>query len=138
MSPALEPPMSACAEPYWEATRRQELHLQWCEQCRAHVWFPRVACPRCLTPELTWRQASGRGRVYASTVQQRRTAEGETDELVIALVDLAEGVRVLSRLVDVDGGTDVFGADVEARWEPMSDGRHLVVFALADQSAPTG
>jgi uncharacterized OB-fold protein len=47
----------------------------------------------------------------------------------VALVDLDEGVRLLTNVVDVDAEEVRIGMEVAVTWEPMSDGRHLPVFA---------
>jgi uncharacterized OB-fold protein len=49
---------------------------------------------------------------------------------VAALIDLEEGVRVLSNIVDCDPRQVVVGAPVEVRWEPLGDGRALPWFRL--------
>ena len=66
-----EPPVTETTQPFWDATRRHQLLLQWCAECDQVVWFPREVCPGCLGTTLEWRRASGRGEVYACTVEHR-------------------------------------------------------------------
>ena len=66
-----EPPpvlrRSAEARPYWDGLRHGELRYQRCPDC-GPVWFPRVACPRCLRTDLSWLLAAGTGRLYSFSI----------------------------------------------------------------------
>lgn len=127
------PPVSPAAEPFWEASRRRELVIQWCTDCERAIHFPREACPACLGTALEFRPAAGTGTVYACStmpVAANPTMAGRAP-YVVALVDLPEGVRVLANVVG-DGALDVaVGDPVAAAWEPLADGRHLLVFIPA-------
>jgi uncharacterized protein len=131
MSTLLEPPPSDEAAPFWDATRRSELVLPWCVACERPFWYPRAACPRCLSDEIEWRAASGEGVVYAASVQHlpgpgRDAADGP---YVVALVDLAEGVRVMGNVSECAPDDVQVGMPVRATWHPLSDGRKLLQFA---------
>jgi uncharacterized OB-fold protein len=125
------PPASEAAAPFWEATREQRLVLQWCTACEAPVFYPRDVCPACLGSELEWRPASGRGAVYAVTVEHRpqNPALAAQAPYAVALLQLDEGVRLLTNLVGA--APDSFAVDdpVAVAWEPLPDGRHLPLFA---------
>jgi uncharacterized OB-fold protein len=127
----LEPPMSPAGEPFWQATREPRLDLPWCTSCERAIWYPRLTCPDCLGSDLEWRPASGEGTVYAASVQHRPAHPKLADRVpyVVALVDLAEGVRMMSSVVDTDPESVSPGLAVTVAWEPLSDGRHLPVFA---------
>lgn len=72
--------------------------LQQCEGCARFIFHPRMLCPHCGSTSLTWRAAGSRGTVYATTVVARKASEGGPYH--VALVDMDEGVRMMSR---VDG-----------------------------------
>lgn len=129
----LEPPVTEEAETFWSATKRRELVLPWCTSCEKAFWYPRPVCPRCLRPDIDWRQASGRGAVYAVSVMHRPAHPGMAGRVpyAVALVDLDEGIRMLTNVVDVDADNVRVGMEVALTWEPMSDGRNLPVFAPA-------
>lgn len=131
-----EPPMSDAGEPFWDGTRRRELLLPWCLDCGAPHWFPRDACPACLNDRLAWRPATGRGVIYASSTMPKAAMPMLSDRVpyVVALVDLEEGVRMLSNVVGIDPAEATVGLAVTATWEPLSDGRHLVVFEASSES----
>jgi len=72
--------------------------LQRCTGCARHVFYPRVLCPHCAGAALEWVEAGGGGTVYSVTVVSRRPEQGGNYN--VALIDLDEGVRLMSR---VDG-----------------------------------
>jgi uncharacterized OB-fold protein len=92
------------SRPYWEGIARGELRIQRCEACGRHVFYPRSICPHCHADQLAWVTASGEGTIYSYTVVHQAFGPfaGEVP-VVVALVELAEGVRMLTRIVGVDG-----------------------------------
>ena len=90
--------------PFWEGCRKHELLLQRCTRCEQVTFLPTARCPRCLSPSLAWTKSSGRGTVYSFVVYRRAYHPGLKDQLpyVVALVELAEGPRLISNLVDCD------------------------------------
>jgi uncharacterized protein len=128
-----EPPMSVAGEPFWAATRDRRLVLPWCDDCGRPHWFPRDACPQCLGDRIEWREASGRGVVHAVSVMPKPAMPLLADRVpyAVALVDLDEGVRMMTNVVGVDPAAVTVGQLVEATWEPLTDGRNLLVFQPA-------
>jgi uncharacterized OB-fold protein len=126
-----QPPMSEAAAPYWEATRSQRLDVQWCVACEAPIHFPREACPRCLGTDLVFRPASGLGTVYAVSVMPKPGNPGMAGRApyAVALIDLDEGVRMMSNVFADDPWSVAIGDRVAVAWEALEDGRHLPVFA---------
>ncbi len=124
-----EPPVSAVSEPFWEATRQRRLVLQHCGSCERAVWYPRVMCPHCGHADLEWREAAGRGVVYAVSVQYRAAHPGLADRVpyAVALVDLDEGVRMMTSVVGCAAEDVHVGQRVRPAWEPLTDGRHLLL-----------
>jgi len=87
-------------QPFWDGARAGNLMLPWCEDCGQPHFYPRSLCPHCHSTRLSWRPASGRGRLY-SYVINHKPARGFEDKVpyVIASIELAEGPRMLSNLV---------------------------------------
>ncbi|MBV8650504.1 MAG: OB-fold domain-containing protein, partial [Alphaproteobacteria bacterium] len=77
-----------------------------------YVFPPRVAAPGEGTDDLEWREASGLGHVYALTIVSRRPERG--GDYNIVLVELDEGPRMMSRVIDIDPGKVRIGMRVEA------------------------
>jgi acetyl-CoA acetyltransferase/uncharacterized OB-fold protein len=118
---------------FWDGCDAGELRLQHCVACD-RPWFPPQArCPRCGGDDIEVRVASGRGHLV-SYVIAHRDAPGFTAPYVIALVQLAEGPRLLTNLVDAstDPADLPVGLAVEARFTPVAsaDGRHRATLAL--------
>jgi uncharacterized OB-fold protein len=131
VSTFVEPPPSDEAEPFWEATRRGELLLPWCRVCAQPFWYPRAICPRCLGDTIEWRGATGDGVVYAASVQHlpgpgRDAADGP---YVVALIELDEGVRLMSNVLECAPQDVHVGMRVRVTWCSLSDGRQLPQFA---------
>jgi len=86
-------------QPYWDGTKAGELRLQRCNAC-AHVYFPpRPFCPKCASREVSWFRASGRGALY-SYVIHHRPVPGFTPPYSIAVVELEEGPRLMTNIVE--------------------------------------
>jgi hypothetical protein len=128
----MEPPVGADSGPFWEATRQGVLLLQWCTACERAIFYPRSFCPVCAGSALEWRPASGRGTVYAVSVEHNPAATGATfadgAPYAVALIDLNEGVRMLSNVVGCPPDDIDPGMAVTVTWEPLSDGRQLPQF----------
>jgi uncharacterized protein len=127
------PPASEATAPYWDATRDQRLVLPWCTHCDRAFWFPREVCPGCLEPDVEWRPAAGTGVVYAASVHHKPGFGRSPDDgpYVVALVELPEGVRMMSNVIGVPPDDVVVGMPVALAWHPLSDGRHLPMFTPA-------
>ena len=133
MSTRIEPTLSEVAAPFWEATRSKEFVLQFCNSCGAAIHYPRALCPNCHGTDLEFRPASGRGRVYARTVLHRpgNPTMAERVPYVVALIELEEGVRMLSNVVGCEPQDVQIGMEVRVTWEDLSDGRALPLFEPA-------
>lgn len=86
--------------------------LQRSRQSGAYVFYPRVAEPGSGRTDLEWVQASGRGIVYSTTVVRQRPP---TPHYNVALIDLAEGVRMMSRVEGVEPDAVMIGQAVQAK-----------------------
>jgi uncharacterized OB-fold protein len=125
-----EPPASAVAQPFWDATRERRLLVQWCRDCDRPVFYPREVCPTCLDTALEWRESAGTGTVHAITVEHhpQNPQLASRAPYAIALVDVAEGWRMLTNISGCDPMTVMVGTPVTVAWEPLSDGRNLPMF----------
>ncbi|QNG38812.1 acyl dehydratase [Geodermatophilaceae bacterium NBWT11] len=116
-------PVSA---PYWAALREHRVRIQYSPSSGQWVFYPRLLAPGTLADDLEWREISGAGHLYSFTVATRATAPpwaGRSPQH-LAIVELAEGPRLTTELVDVEGTdlhigmsldpvfVDVPGADV--------------------------
>ena len=129
-----EPPASETSEPFWEATKEQRFLIQRCDACDAAIFYPREVCPQCLSSDsLSWRESSGRGTIYAASVQEKPANPLMADRVpyVVALVELEDGIRLMSNVINCEPYDATVGKPVQLAWEPLSDGRHLPQWELA-------
>ena len=106
--------------------------IQRCTACTKHVYFPRESCPHCGSGALEWTAPKGTGTVYAATTVRRKPAEG--GDLNVSLIDLDEGVRLMSRVENLAPGTVHIGQRVKARVQ-VKEGRGLVLFDAIEGAA---
>jgi len=107
-----------------------KINIQKCNDCNKHIFFPRVHCPHCYGTSLEWREATGDGTVYSTTVVHRRPERG--GDYNIALVDLAEGVRMMSTVGGIAPAEVSIGMPVTAYIGDV-DGAPGVLFELREQ-----
>ena len=88
---------------FWDACKRHELWLPYCRACQKAYWYPRDFCPACGSRDVERRKSSGRGKLYTHAIHYRAFHPGWANEIpyVTALIDLDEGVRIFSNLIDV-------------------------------------
>lgn len=89
------------SQPFFDALKQRRLLIQRCTDCGNAYYYPRPFCPACLSSAVEWEQASGRGKLY-SFVINHRAAPGFVAPYIIAVVELDEGPRMMSNLVDVE------------------------------------
>ncbi len=99
------------------------LCLQRCRACGSWRHLPRPMCAGCGSPDWEWRASSGRGRIYSWTVTHRapHPAFAAETPYVVAVVELEEGVRLVSRLRDLPPERVALGLPVEVAFELVSD-----------------
>jgi uncharacterized OB-fold protein len=116
------PEVTPESRPFWEGCRRHELLIQHCRACGDLQYYPRGVCAACWSGDLDWRASSGRGAVYTFTVVRRSQAPGFKDALpyVLAYVELAEGVQMLTTLVDVDPARVAIGMPVAVVFDDVT------------------
>jgi len=86
--------------PFWDAAKEGRLVVQFCLACERHYFYPRDHCPTCGSADVEWRAVSGRGRLVSYVINHRPMPPTEDGApLVIALVELVEGVRLLTNIV---------------------------------------
>jgi uncharacterized OB-fold protein len=125
------PKLEGDSLPYWRALAQGRIELPRCRRCSAWIFYPRPFCPRCLASDIAWERVEGRGTVYAFTVVHKPTNPyffGEAP-YVYAIVELACGVRLPTRIVGCPPDIVRVGAPVEAHFERVSDDVTLLYFA---------
>ena len=113
---------------YFERLAEGIFQIPRCTDCGRPHFYPRICCPHCGSLALEWFLPSGRGVVYATTVVRR--IEGDH---TVCLVDLDEGPRLMSRVVELPVEQVCIGLRVQARIDITPEGP-LLVFVPGEAS----
>ena len=130
--PIKPPPIDAETSPFWDATAQGKLRLPRCEDCDFVIFYPRSRCPSCRSTRTRWIDLSGRGTVYSDTVVRR--APGRWREhvpYVVAYVELDEGPRMVTNLIECDPEAVTIGMAVRVQFEESGDGYAIPRFTSA-------
>lgn len=98
-----------------------------CRACARLHFFPRLICPHCGSDSLDWAAPSGKGEVYSTTIVRNKAGD-----YTVCLIDLEEGPRLMSRVVDVAPDAVHIGMPVAARVDSV-DGMPLLVFTPTEK-----
>jgi uncharacterized protein len=125
-------------QPFWDAAAGGRLLLRRCDDCDTTHFYPRPFCPRCWSGNVSWVQASGRATLYTWSVVHSNDLPpfGERVPYVAAVVDLEEGPRMMTNVVDCDAADLRIGMDLEVTFAQRTDDVTLPLFRpLATQGA---
>ncbi|MCL2337985.1 MAG: Zn-ribbon domain-containing OB-fold protein [Firmicutes bacterium] len=115
---------------FWEKTKENKLLLKKCTSC-GHIDFPPyMYCTECMSLDYEWIESSKRGTVYSfSTTYAGAPPAFTADQpYTLIFVDLPEGVRMLSRIVDCPPEEVKIGMAVEAVFDSVTEDTTLVMF----------
>jgi uncharacterized protein len=123
------------SRPFWEAAKRHELVMPRCTICDHLFFYPRSECPRCLSNHLEWMQVSGRGRLHTYTVvyQPANAAFRGDTPYIYAVVQLDEGPRIVSNVVQCDLDAVSVDMHLEAIFDDVTPEWTLVKFKPASR-----
>lgn len=126
------PETDAFTRTYWDAAAASRLLIRRCGACGSAHHYPREFCPRCWSEDVTWEQASGRGTLYTWSVVHRNDLPpfGSRVPYVAAVVDLAEGPRMMTEIVECEeeGAALRVGMAVEVTFREAAEGVAVAVF----------
>ena len=91
---------SPLLEPFWEGVRAHRLLLQQCNHCGNRRFPPMAVCPACLSSNLGWGEASGRGRVESSVTFHQQYWPDRPPPYDVLLIALEEGPLMMSGSVE--------------------------------------
>ena len=117
---------------YWAAAAEDRFELQYCEACGSYQFPPGHLCRNCGADGLTWRAASGRGHIHTFSIVHRAPLPAFRAHVpyVVALIDLAEGPRMMSQILDADPEALAVGLSVSVDFAAWSEDITLPVFRL--------
>jgi uncharacterized protein len=128
--PVMSPVITPETAPFWRAAAAGRLALPRCTDCDRLIWYPREFCPHCGADAVTWTTLTGRGHIYSRTVVRRapHPAYARAIPYALAVVDLAEGARMLANIVTDDVDAIAIGMAVTAVYDRLSDECAIVRF----------
>jgi uncharacterized OB-fold protein len=116
------PQVSPEMAPFFEAAHRHQLVVQRCAGCGALRFPARSICSTCLSRESTWVPVSGRGTVFSFAIMHQAVHPGFAAEApyAVVVVELDEGPRLLSNLVDCPTADVRVGMPVEVVFDALT------------------
>jgi uncharacterized OB-fold protein len=117
------PVPSKWSQPFWDGTKQHKLLLKRCSKCGTIDHPPYLYCTECLAEEHEWIETSGRGKIYAFTTVMLGAPLPFTDDIpyTIAMVDLAEGPRMLTNIVEAKPEELSIGMEVEVVFDNVTE-----------------
>ena len=120
-------------QPFWDAAREHRLLIQRCDECGRHQFYPRPFCAKCWSADIAWVEASGRARLYSYSIVHQNDLPPFPERVpyVAAVVDLDEGPRMLSNVVDCPHDEIDVGMALEVEYRELNDDITIPVFHRA-------
>ena len=126
----MRPAMTADTTFFWDGARDRKLLAQRCADCHRLRHPPAPACAACHSLDHEVVELSGRGTVYSYTVQYHPRAPGFDGPAVVIMVELAEGIRMISNLIGVEPEDVKIGLPVEVFFVDQEEGWTAPQFRL--------
>jgi uncharacterized OB-fold protein len=119
------PEVNSFTAPFWDYCKKHELRMQFCNRCNQWVWYPKALCPKCgRIDKIEWKKLSGKGIVYSFTVIRQVIDNAESFNrdipFVIGLIELEEGPRIYSNIINVKPDDVSIGDKVEVVFEDVT------------------
>jgi uncharacterized OB-fold protein/acyl dehydratase len=117
---------------FWEGTQAGELRIQTCNACGLLRHPPGPMCPGCGAADRAYVVSAGLGTVHSYTVHHAPAVPGKTLPLVLALVELDEGVRMIGEVREMEPAAVAIGQRVQVAFDRVDDELTLPVWAPVD------
>lgn len=115
--------------PFWEGAQAGRLKIQRCTACSHAIFYPRLVCPACMAEEPEWIDVLGQATIHALTTVHRTGAAFREDvPFAVALVDLAEGPRMMTRVLSDQPEALRIGDAVQVTFVEQPEGPPLPFF----------
>ncbi|MBW3664148.1 MAG: OB-fold domain-containing protein [Actinobacteria bacterium] len=125
------PPINRDNAFFWEGVEARELRIQRCAACGTLRHPPRPMCGACGATERDTVTSAGRGTIHSYVVHHHPPLPGTDPPFAVAVIDLDEGVRFVSEIVDIDPAEVTIGMAVELTWREVEPDYILPLFAPA-------
>ena len=128
----VRPMMNRDSQFFWDGTAAGELRIQVCNACGAKRFPPGPACPDCGALGRGFEATSGRGTVFSYVVHRHPPVPGKELPIVIALIDLDEGVRMVGEVPGVEPGEIAIGTRLQIDYNRVDDELTLPIWRRAE------
>ncbi len=120
-------------QPFWDGLKEGRFLLRHCNACSHDYYYPRPFCPSCWSDDVSWKQASGRGKIYTYSVVHVNDLPpfNERVPYVAAIVELEEGPRLMTNIEDVPFEELRADLPVVVEYKAISDDVTIPVFHRA-------
>ncbi|VEG46372.1 putative nucleic-acid-binding protein containing a Zn-ribbon [Mycolicibacterium flavescens] len=122
------PTMDSDSESWWAAVQDRTLLINECGSCSRNSLYARPFCPYCWSEDVCLAPASGRSRLYTWSVIHQNAAPFDAVPYVVAMVDLEEGPRLMTQIVDCPVDQLCAGMELEIAFREDDDGFVVPVF----------
>lgn len=116
---ALKPAIHLDNAGFWEGVKRHELVFQRCKECGTWRHPPRPMCPNCQSLEVEWVPSSGKGTVYSWVIYREAPHSAFTAPYGVVLVELDEGIRFVTNMVETNPEEIRIGMPVEVVFDDV-------------------
>jgi uncharacterized OB-fold protein len=127
------PTLEGLSQEFYDWCKKHELRFQRCSDCATWRHVPREMCAECGSWNWEWAQSSGRGTLFTWTIAERPLHTGFVDAVPYAsvVIEMEEGVRIVSEVVDVAPGDLEMDMPVEVTFDDVTDEITLPKFRQA-------
>ena len=126
--PALWHVLYRSSTPFWDGVKKGKLLLQKCKSCGSILNPPRPMCPNCQSIEQEWVQSSGKGKVYSWVTYQESPHPAFKAPYSVVLVELEEGVRLVTNMIDTKPDDIQIDMPVEVMFDSITEDLTLPKF----------
>jgi uncharacterized protein len=129
------PVITKDTEEFWEAAKKGKLVIQKCQDCMNVQHYPRMFCTSCLSENMEWVETTGVGTIYTYTIAHRPANPYMKDKVpyVVALVELPEGARIMTNIINTPIESIRIGAKAKVIFEKIGEGIKLPLFEQLEE-----
>ena len=129
------PKPSLLTKPFWDAAKQRKLVVQYDPDSRSYQWWPRAVSVKTGKMNLEWKEVSGNGTLYSYTVTHvPALGFEERVPYLVGLVELDEGVRIISTLSGITEDNVSIGMPLRVSWEQLTD--EINIFSFEARNMP--
>ena len=117
------PLITTLSRVFWDGCRDGKLLYQHCKDCGEVIFFPKYLCPNCMSHNLEWLESKGKGKIDTFTVTYNFAPPAFMTEVpyCVAIIELEEGYRMMSNMVECDYEELECDMPVEVVFDPVTE-----------------